>query len=148
MPTHPPTATSTGIHCAATNLRMASRAAGRAYDRALAPLALTTTQYAILANIGRLETVATMDLAGILSLERTALYRALAVLERRDLVAHVPGKGREQVLSLTEEGKRLRTEARQLWQQVQDNFIAAFGADWQTFLTIADRARRIAEEIA
>lgn len=137
----------TGILCAATNLRIASRAAGRAYDRALAPLDLTTTQYSILSNITRRGRVPSMELAGVLSLERTALYRALAVLERRGLITHEPGRGREQILSLTAEGAALHARAKLLWHEVQDGFTAAFGPDWQTFLAMTDRARRIAEEI-
>lgn len=119
-----------GILCAATNLRIASRAAGRAYDRALAPLDLTTTQHSILSNIKRRGSLPSMELAGVLSLERTALYRAPAVLERRGMITHEPGRGREQILSLTAEGTALPARAKLLWQEVQDGFVAAFGTDW------------------
>jgi DNA-binding MarR family transcriptional regulator len=136
------------ILCAATNLRMASRATGRAYDRALASLDLNTTQYALLANIGRQAPIASMALSDLLSLERTALYRALVVLQRRGLILAEAGRGREEFLSLTPAGQALWTEARDRWQVVQDRFTAALGKDWQTFLTMTTRARAIAEEIA
>lgn len=138
----------TGIVCAANNLRVAARAATRIYDHALAPMELTTTQYAILVNVDRKGTVPSMQLAGTLSLERTTLYRALAVLERRDLISHQAGRGREQILSLTPAGQSLLVQAKQAWQKVQDNFTSAFGPDWPLFLAMTDRARRIAEEIA
>ena len=133
------------ILCAGTNLKIAARATGRLYDRALAPFDINTMQYAILANVGRAGSIPTMALAAKLSIERTALYRALAVLERRGLIRTEAGRGREQILSLTEDGMALRLRAKDAWAVTQDAFVDAFGEDWPTFLGMLDRARAISE---
>ncbi|WP_164871775.1 MarR family winged helix-turn-helix transcriptional regulator [Solirhodobacter olei] len=127
---------------------MAARATGRLYDRALAPFDLNAMQFAILNNIGRRGAVPTMDLAEMLSLERTTLYRALSVLQRRNLIATEPGHGREQILSLTDSGQSLRKDAGAAWEEVQENFVSAFGSEWEILLGHLRRARVIAEENA
>lgn len=134
------------IPCASTNLRMAARATTRLYDKALAPVGLTVTQYAILASIFRAGEIATMDLAARLCLERTTLYRALAVLERRALIAVRPGHGREQFLSLTPAGTKLREGAFGAWNKVQQMFLEAFGEGWNDLLNQIRRAQKIAEQ--
>lgn len=133
------------IICVSTNLRMAARAASRLYDKALMPVGLSVTQYAILASIFRAGEIATMDLASRLCLERTTLYRALAVLERRSLIASRPGHGREQFLSLTPSGAALREVAFSEWSKVQKMFLDEFGEGWDDLLNQVRRARLIAE---
>ena len=135
------------ILCAGTNLKIAARATGRLYDRALAPFGINTMQYAILANIARAGEMPTMALAARLSIDRTALYRALAVLDRRGLTRSAPGRGREQILSLTDDGLALREEARAVWAETQDAYVAAFGDDWPAFLRLLDRARTISDTL-
>ena len=136
------------ILCAGTNLKIAARATGRLYDGALAPFALNTMQYAILANIAQEGRMPTMALAEKLSIERTALYRALAVLERRGFICTEAGRGREQILSLTDTGEALRLRARVTWAVTQDAFVTAFGEDWPTFLTMLYRARALSEAMS
>lgn len=135
------------ILCAGTNLKIAARATGRFYDRALAPFDLNTMQYAILANIARAGSIPTMALSDRLSIERTALYRALAVLERRGLIHIEAGRGREQILSLTDAGDALRLRAKAAWAVTQDAFVDAFGDDWPELLRMLDRARSISERL-
>lgn len=135
------------ILCAGTNLKIAARTTGRLYDRALAPFDLNTMQYAILANIARAGSLPTMALSDRLSIERTALYRALAVLERRGLIRTEAGRGREQILSLTDAGDALRLRAKAAWAVTQQAFVNAFGEDWPTFLGMLDRARAISESL-
>lgn len=122
------------IICVSTNLRMVARATTRLYDKALAPVGLGVTQYAILASIFRAGEIATMDLASRLCLERTTLYRALAVLERRSLITSRPGHGREQFLSLTPSGAALREAAFCEWGKVQKMFLDEFGEGWDDLL--------------
>jgi DNA-binding MarR family transcriptional regulator len=133
------------ILCACTNLKIAARATGRLYDRALAPFDINTMQYAILANVARAGSMPTMALAAKLSIERTALYRALAVLEKRGLIRTEPGRGREHILSLTEDGMAVRLRAKDAWAITQDAFVEAFGEDWPAFLGMLDRVRTISE---
>ena len=134
------------IVCACTNLKMAARATGRLYDRALAPINLNAMQFAILNNIGKRGSILTMELAPMLSLERTTLYRALAILQRRGLVEARSGRGKEQLLSLTDEGQGLREQAMVLWQEIQEKFVAHFGNDWEAFLNHLRQARAFSED--
>jgi DNA-binding MarR family transcriptional regulator len=139
MPSGEKTMTSP-IVCACTNLKMAARAAGRHYDEALAPAGINSTQYAILANIERRDEIASMELARLLMLERTTLYRALAILRRRGLISFRPGKGREQFLSLTAEGRALHSAAEPRWEKAQQGFTARFGEEWPNLLALLGRA--------
>ena len=115
---------------------MAARQIGRAYDAALAPSGLNTNQYAILANIQRYQPVSQMELAQHLKLERTTLYRAVGLMERKGWVrAGNSGKGVEKVLAVTGRGAALLGEARRSWELVHSRFLEAYGArKWEEFL--------------
>lgn len=133
------------IICVSTNLRMAARATTRLYDKALAPVGLNVTQYAILNNIFKAGEIATMNLASRLCLERTTLYRALSILEKRSLIALRPGHGREQLLSLTQAGIELREIAFCEWSKVQKMFVEAFGEEWKDLLNQVRKVQKIVE---
>ena len=122
---------------------MAARSVGRLYDEALAPAELNSTQYAILANIHRSGKLPTVALANLLNLERTTLYRALAILERRGFVRSKPGKGREQIVSLTRAGEAKRAEAEPLWKKAQHGFMRSFGSDWPELLDLLRKAQSL-----
>ena len=136
MPADNPSPRPEVIHCACTNLKIASRRVGRVYDAALASLTLNSIQYSILVNIGRRDRVLTIALAELLGMERTTLYRAVAILERRGLVRSEPvGKGRTLQLQLTNAGRALATQAKEAWQGVQNRFVRQFGIGrWAKFL--------------
>ena len=88
--------------CAAGTLRRATRSITRAYDRCLAAVGLTTTQFSILRAIERHRgPVALSELADEQVFERTSLYRALEPLERDGLVTIGAGKGRAKSVALT-----------------------------------------------
>ena len=98
------------IHCACTNLKMASRVVGRAYDSALASSDLTSTQYSILITIFRYQPVSQMSLADLLEMERTTLYRAVHILEKRGWVKSTSsGGGITKILELTTSGEKINS---------------------------------------
>lgn len=136
---------SDSIACACTNLKMAARATARLYDRALMPLGLNAMQFAILNNVGKHGSVAKMDLAALLSLDRTTLYRALSILDRKGVFDTKAGRGREEIISLTEAGEALRAEALVVWDGAQHEFITRFGPEWGVFLDQVRHARVVAE---
>lgn len=115
---------------------MAARQIGRAYDAALVSAGLNVNQYAILANIRRYQPVSQMDLALHLKLERTTLYRAVALLERKGWVrAGNSGRGVEKVLTVTGRGAALLGKAGRSWEGVHSRFLEAYGAEkWGDFL--------------
>ncbi len=116
--------------CVCNNLKAAARASGRAYDAALAPHGINVTQYAILSNADRYGPVPQMRLAEHLEMERTTLYRALAILEKRELLKLTStSPGPTKSVSLTPAGKALLEAARADWEPLQERFVQAFGAD-------------------
>jgi DNA-binding MarR family transcriptional regulator len=124
------------ILCVCTNLKMAARTVGRSYDEKLAPAGINSTQFAILANNGRAGEIATIALADLLQMERTTLYRALNILQRKGLVRSRRGKGREQLLVLTQSGVAKHAEAQPLWDQVQTSYTSHLGTKWPRLLKL------------
>jgi DNA-binding MarR family transcriptional regulator len=124
------------IVCACTNLKIAGRSAGRAWDDALAPAGVNHTQYAILINILRRQPVTAMTLVELLSMDRTTLYRAVSVLQRQGLVTCEPsGHGKTLLLQLTPQGRKTTDQAWREWRKIQQRFIETFGVDrWDEFL--------------
>jgi DNA-binding MarR family transcriptional regulator len=106
--------------CACSQLRRTARAASNVYDRYLAPVGLTVTQYAVLVNIGRAERIRRTDLAAELGMDRTTLTRNLRPLETRKLLESVTGDDRrEKLLQLTSAGVKRLEASYPLWAEAQ-----------------------------
>jgi DNA-binding MarR family transcriptional regulator len=106
--------------CACVNMRRASRAVTRLYDRALAPSGLKVTQYSVLANVMRSGPVNVTKLAALLVLDRTTLVRNLKPLEAAGFLKETPtGDPREKALEITEAGREAVQAAAQHWKAVQ-----------------------------
>ena len=74
-----------------------------------------------------------MQLADLLVMERTTLYRALTPLERQGWVLVAEGKGRAKTAVLTEQGRRTLLAATPAWESAQRKILDAFGLkDWTT----------------
>ncbi len=71
-------------------------------------------------------------LAKILVLDRTALTRTLAPLERAGWVrtARSPADSRVRLVRITPAGSRRLARALDLWEEAQASFQARAGADW------------------
>ncbi len=124
---------------------MSARRAGRVYDDALASTKLNVTQYAILVNVERYQPISQMDLADHLRLERTTLYRAVALMKRQGWLNLAPvGEGVAVELSLTPKGARILGPARDIWSRLHASFLEAFGERrWESFLEQLDEIDRI-----
>jgi len=121
-------APATPCHCQA--VRQAARQLTHFYDRHLASTGLRASQYAVLAQIGRLEAASINRLAEALVMDRTTLGRALRPLQRDGLVVIGPGTdGRTRALRLTEAGQARLAAALPLWRRAQDAFEVHFGAE-------------------
>ncbi len=112
-------------------LRQAARSVTILYDRHLAKAGLTSSQHSILAAIGMHPDSTMHDLSETLVMDRTALLRALKPLSQGGYVLQhpAPEQARRLVLSLTEAGKAKVAEARDYWQQAQDEFEAEMGSE-------------------
>jgi DNA-binding MarR family transcriptional regulator len=131
------------IQCACTNLKMAARVVGRAYDEALAPAGVNATQYAILVNVDRYQPISQMDLADHLGLERTSLYRAVELMEKKRWLRTTPlGEGVTKMVELATAGRERLHKARPLWDEAQTGFVQKFGkARWQELITTLEEIR-------
>ena len=84
------------VACLCANLRMATRAITKRYDRALAPWGIRTTQYSILARLVLDGPDTVSHLAARLVLDRTALGRELQTLARHGLIRLETGDDRRE----------------------------------------------------
>jgi len=124
----------TGLPCACTTLRKASRAVSRVYDAALAPLGLTSVQFSILRNVQRAGEVPLSRLAERLVMDRTSLYRTLAPMQRAGWVDVAAAGGRAKQVSLTAAGRKLAGAAASRWEAAQRTVVEAFGVERWTEL--------------
>jgi len=110
---------------------MATRIVARHYDRALAPVGLTTSAYSILARLEREGAQPLGSLAGGLALDRTSLSREIAPLIERGLMDVSPGERdrRQKVLSVTRAGHALVKRARPQWAIAQAELANTFGLE-------------------
>lgn len=108
------------LPCVCINTRRAANALTAYYDRRLAPLCITTGQYSLLANIGRVGSTNITNLTRIVKLDKSTLTRTLAPLVEAGYIEYGAGRNRrEVVLSLTGDGQELLDRAIPLWEQAQ-----------------------------
>jgi DNA-binding MarR family transcriptional regulator len=106
--------------CHCTNIRRASRAVTRFYDRVLEPSGLKVTQYSLLNHLKRLGPLTMNELSAAIRLERTTLVRNLKLLENKGLVYTAAEKSsRAQEVRLTEKGRCFLDRASSYWTQAQ-----------------------------
>jgi DNA-binding MarR family transcriptional regulator len=116
------------VACLCANLRMATRAITRRYDRALAPWGIRTTQYSILARLVLDGPDTVSHLAARLVLDRTALGRELQTLARHGLIAFETGEDRrERRASVTAEGEARYHAAQPSHAAVQQELLDELG---------------------
>ena len=118
------------VACLCTNLRMATRAITRRYDRALAEFGLRTTQYSILARLVLDGPDTVSHLAARLVLDRTALGRELRTLARDGLIRLEAGEDRrERRAFATAEGEQRYRAAQPAHSVVQGELLDELGGE-------------------
>lgn len=115
--------------CICTTLRMASRVITRHYDRALTPLGITTSAYAVLSRAGREGPLMLGALADRLAMDRTTLSRELEPLLDAGLLRTETDRRdrRRRIVALTPKGAALVKRARPLWAAAQKEVAVEFG---------------------
>jgi DNA-binding MarR family transcriptional regulator len=118
----------TACNCAA--VRAAARHITQAYDGFLAPSGLRTTQFSILARLGRKGPLTINVLADDLAMDRTTLGRNILPLERDGLIRIEASAAdrRAKELHLTRAGEKRLAAARKGWAAAQARFERAYGA--------------------
>lgn len=134
-----------GKECAVLKTRMAARNVTRAYDKALRPLGLKSTQFTLLVAVRQGAPRSISRLADFLAMERTTLTRNLQLLEKTGLIELSPeGYRRERGMSLTPAGEQLLAKALPIWRRTQDRFVSAVGSeDWDSMTGTLDRISRV-----
>ncbi|GFO59755.1 MarR family transcriptional regulator [Geomonas silvestris] len=137
--------------CSCVNLRRASRAITRIYDKALEPVDLKITQYSVLANVARSGPLSSSNLARILRLDRTTLVRNLKSLEAAGFIEEHPEvtDPRERAIRITEAGRQMVEKARPLWVQAQQQVEDHLGsAALQQLTTLVTSLETLSDHIA
>ncbi|MBV9518649.1 MAG: winged helix-turn-helix transcriptional regulator [Hyphomicrobiales bacterium] len=115
--------------CTCLAVRQAARHITQFYDQHLASAGLRTTQFSILAKLGRMGPMTINALADELVMDRTTLGRNILPLEREGLLAIAPGRTdrRSKELHVTTAGLERLRAARRGWSAAQAKFAKVFG---------------------
>lgn len=125
--------------CICLHVRRAARVLTRLYDEALAPCGLTSMQLGTLDTLTDYGPSTLTKLAEINSHERSATWRGLQPLIRRELVRRADSAGRADRYEITPAGQALLQEAMALWSGVQARVVEHLGEDAKRVSAIADR---------
>ncbi len=116
--------------CACANLRKAARVVTQAYDAALRPAGLKTTQFTLLAVLSRRGAMAISRLAEAMGMDRTTLTRNLGPLLARGLVRASDGADRRvREIAATPAAEALVAEALPLWRRAQARLVTVLGRE-------------------
>lgn len=124
--------------CYCMNLRRAANTVTEFYDAALEGTGLSVSQYSLLANLERMETASTSELAERVNLERSTLVRNLKPLLERELVLDTAKAGaRSHKFIVNAQGRLLPEKAKPLWDHAQASLSAYMGQeDTETLLRL------------
>ena len=134
--------------CACANLRRATRMVTQAYDRALRPAGLRTTQFSLLSVLAKRGQIRQSLVADILGMDGTTLTRNLRpLLKNAWIEIDRDSDQRVRLISITDEGRRVLAKAVPLWQQVQAHFVTGLGdKQWSQLLTTLTASAGIAQQ--
>ena len=112
-------------------IRQAARYVSQLYDRHLAKVGLTTTQFSIMCKLRHGTRVTMKQMADMMVMERTTLVRAIQPLQRDGLLFSEAFAPDRRVLSigLTEAGMNRLVAAKVHWHAAQDEFERRFGEE-------------------
>ena len=128
--------------CTSFKLRQLSRRVSQHFDARLAVAGLKTTQYSLLSHVLRLGPVRPLDLAAVMTMDKSTLTRNLGPLVAAGWVTIGPGSdARSRLVSLTPAGAAKHGQARRSWRAAQDALNAALGVERVTALhTLIDES--------
>lgn len=115
--------------CHCINVRRAANALTKFYDRAFAPIGLTTNQFSLLNDIRLLGCCNKSGLAGYSRLDRTTVIRSLKILREKGLIEDATEAGsRSKGVRLTEAGRLALAEGMDGWKQAQGRIESLLGS--------------------
>lgn len=126
--------------CACFQMKRGMRALVAAYDGALRPSGLRSTQFSMLGVIRAYGPLTSKKLGELMLIDKTTLARSVALLSREGLIRAGEGRDRrERPLSLTEAGAARFKRAYPLWKSVQSRVLRRVGRS-----AIEEMSRRLA----
>jgi DNA-binding MarR family transcriptional regulator len=121
--------------CTCAGLRRATRRITQLYDRALAPIDLTISQFGLLAHLysakmQRDKGPSIKTLADMLGMDSSTLIRNLKPLETRGWVSDKPdpADGRARIVAITASGTHKLSEAMPFWRKAQNDVKQKLGS--------------------
>ena len=118
------------VECACFDLRKATRAVSSMYDDFLRDAGLNVTQFSLLRLIRTEKEISVSTLSRYMVMDSTSITRALAPLERDNLINSRAGADkRMRVVSLTRKGVKLVGDAEPKWRRAQEVLMEAIGED-------------------
>ena len=106
--------------CTNLKLRQLGRVVNRHYDHHLSAVGLKSTQYALLSCVVKLGPIRPSDLARYLHMDASTLTRNLQPMVAQGWLAVGAGENaRSRLISATEAGQALRTDAQRAWKAAQ-----------------------------
>jgi DNA-binding MarR family transcriptional regulator len=116
------------LPCACANLRRATRAVTRLYNREIRPYGLEITQFTLLMALNLTGETSQGKLGELLALDSTTLTRMLRLLKDRGWVSAKAGDDRrQQRLHLTSAGREKLQQSLPHWKRAQENLRTALG---------------------
>lgn len=102
----------------------------------MADAGLSSAQLPILRAVAKQPWLPLNQLAKLLYMERTSLYRTLAPMIEADWImarGSQPGEGRNKSVALTRKGRTTITAANVHWKAIQSRMVESFGAKrWES----------------
>jgi DNA-binding MarR family transcriptional regulator len=110
-------------------IRQAARYVSQIYDRHLASVGLTITQFSLLGRLKRTGPMTMKQLAQAMRMQRTTLVRIIQPLRRDGLLStHAPhADARALSIALTDDGQARLEAGRKHWHAAQAEFEHSFG---------------------
>lgn len=136
--------------CICRTVRDAARSMTNAYDKALSPSGLRTTQFTMLSVLAKQSTATVNQLSELLDLDQTTTTRNLRVLEDSGLIMRVAHHDpRVKLVKLTDKGKQRRQAAAELWQDMQNHLTASLSkGEWKTFQKVLRTLNEVCKELS
>jgi DNA-binding MarR family transcriptional regulator len=135
--------------CICKVIRESARSVTNAYDKALAPSGLRTTQFTLLTVLARNTVASVTQLSELLGLDQTTTTRNISLLEESGLIARVAHHDpRVKLLKLTTKGKQKRQMALECWQEVQEQIKSSLSEqEWTTFRHVLQKIQTVSKEL-
>lgn len=151
MPTRPkinPEGLLPPLPCACANLRRATRAVTRMYNRELRSEGIEITQFTLLMALDLTGEVTQGKLGQLLALDSTTLTRMLRLLEKRGWIkADVGDDRRQRLLDLTLAGRKKLQKSRPHWNRGQEHLRIALGENtWRKLSEVLGQVTRVGAE--